>query len=509
MKRYIKSFTYVSSAVHIDKLISQFPTINESDFDEVLRLDPTFKEGSTSGGKYAVWLLNQFSKGNFDSRDYSNVKDALEMFVKRSKVFTYSDLGRYKTVDEFLDDSARVGEIPLSDSESQKELQRNIHNAGDGDKKLLAKDGKWELWQPLTYEGSISLAQYGGQKAKWCTAYSGSDSSWKGYSARGSIYIFINTKNPKQKYQSCPATKSWFYNFSDKELGLDKLLTFLDQHQPFAEALDLHIERASELYVKESKLCNRSVLKIGDTTLRDMWLSVESYRGESNVVLPEGVELEKDAFISNRKVERVVLPEGITRIPDYSFLDCPNLVSVEIPKTVRVIGREVFRKSGLSEIVLPEGLEEIQYEAFAFCPNLESVKIPKYVRAIGYSAFGWSGLVEVAISGVVSVIPNGCFVFCEQLKTVRLPDGIIELDMFAFQDCASLKNINLPSSLQRIGKACFYNCTSLLEMVIPDSVTELEENAFKGCKNLTVFIHTDEFDDILEKCGVKEIVHDF
>jgi len=464
MKRYIKSFTYIRSAVSIDNLISQFPSVEESDFDEIIRLDPTFREGSSFGGKYAVWLLNQFSKGNFDRSSYSNLRDALDMFVKRSRAFAYSDLGRYKTVKEFLDDSARVGELPLSDNERQKELQRSVHNAGDKDKKLLAKDGKWELWQPLTYEGSISLAQYGGEKAKWCTAYSGDDRYWKRYSKRGPLYIFINIDDPKEKYQSSPSTGSWFYDFNDNELGENRFLDFLNNHSPFAKALDLHEEGVSKFYLKDAELFEyTSEIKLGGIVLKRESREIESYKSASDIVLPEGLET----------------------IPQHAFADSYYLTSIKIPKSVRVVGSGAFRLSRLREVVLPDGVD------------------------LGWDVFQGTELDEVTIPSGVKEVPRGCFRDCEYLEKVYLPEGLTTLKEIAFDGCRSLKHIDLPSSLKCIERACFRDCVGLEEIVIPDSVVEIEDYAFYFCENLTVFIHTDKFDDALLDCDIKEIVHDF
>lgn len=57
--------------------------------------------------------------------------------------------------------------------------------------------------------------------------------------------------------------------------------------------------------------------------------------------------------------------KGIRKIPDYSFIDCCNLVS----------------------IVLPSCIKEIGYCAFYGCTSLESVTFPKKLCEIGNSAF--------------------------------------------------------------------------------------------------------------------------
>ena len=47
----------------IDAVKRQYPKIEDEDFDRLIRLDPTFKEGKDSVGTYGKWILNLFNKG--------------------------------------------------------------------------------------------------------------------------------------------------------------------------------------------------------------------------------------------------------------------------------------------------------------------------------------------------------------------------------------------------------------------------------------------------------------
>jgi hypothetical protein len=96
----------------------------------------------------------------------------------------------------------------------------------------LATDGEWELWSPATWEGVQKIASIGGNKARWCFAYSGNDRYWRTYTDKGPLYIFVNTATG-EKYASHPATKSWFYDDFDREQGLKALTKFLDEHPKF------------------------------------------------------------------------------------------------------------------------------------------------------------------------------------------------------------------------------------------------------------------------------------
>ena len=104
--------------------------------------------------------------------------------------------------------------------------------------KLLATDGDWELYTPTTWEAAVYLTSELGDRAVWDTGYMGDNIYFERYSAKGPIYIMIN-RNTGEKYQSQPATKSWFYDAKDREKGEQALIDFLDEHPAFAEYFEI------------------------------------------------------------------------------------------------------------------------------------------------------------------------------------------------------------------------------------------------------------------------------
>lgn len=78
------------------------------------------------------------------------------------------------------------------------------------------------------------------------------------------------------------------------------------------------------------------------------------------------------------QVEKIIIEQGITAIPDEAFRYFPNL----------------------KEVLIEDGLATIGKEAFAFCENLEVVTVPASVTEIGEDAF-WSGYSWVGSGGHV------------------------------------------------------------------------------------------------------------
>ena len=103
------------------------------------------------------------------------------------------------------------------------------------DEHPIATDGEWEMYAPSTWESAVSVASLGGEKARWCFAYSGNDYYFNAYTKKGPLYIFVNPSTG-EKYASHPATKSWFYDAKDREIGYRALTKFLDEHPNFIVA---------------------------------------------------------------------------------------------------------------------------------------------------------------------------------------------------------------------------------------------------------------------------------
>lgn len=140
---------------------------------------------------------------------------------------------------------------------------------------------------------------------------------------------------------------------------------------------------------------------VSDFIIKDGVLK-DYYGNERIVEVPDGVvEIKGSAFYhvfnNNKKVEQVILPDGVKSIGDFAFKGCKSL----------------------EEIVLPDSLEIIYENAFYDCSSLKSVTIPDNVTTIGYDAFqNCSNLTEVYIGSGVKEIGSGAFSYCKYLETI-------------------------------------------------------------------------------------------
>lgn len=204
----------------------------------------------------------------------------------------------------------------------------------------------------------------------------------------------------------------------------------------------------------------------------------------------------------------LVLPKDITEIEDYGIYGNKNLVSIEIPVTVKKVGAHVFKScSSLQKVELPnvETLGERVFEscgkltkvtlspdlqvipdyAFQYCGSLADVPLPSSLVSIGVSAFReCDGLSAVVIPNTVTTLNKNAYESCNTLTTVTLSLGLQAIPDNAFRDCGSLVDVPLPPSLVSIGTGAFEQCRSLTSVNMPNTVTTLNNSAYYVCTNL-------------------------
>ncbi len=81
------------------------------------------------------------------------------------------------------------------------------------------------------------------------------------------------------------------------------------------------------------------------------------------------------------------VPEGIKTIGERAFYSANNLKNVSLPKTVTVIAFGAFNSSALEKVIIPDSVTKICGYAFGKCKNLQEVTIGTGVRTIEGHAF--------------------------------------------------------------------------------------------------------------------------
>ncbi len=177
------------------------------------------------------------------------------------------------------------------------------------------------------------------------------------------------------------------------------------------------------------------------------------------------------------RILEVVIEKGVTSIPEYAFESCENLESVELPDSLRFIGRAAFGYcESLEEIVIPSGVREIEEEAFtsAYLKKIIVSSSNKYFTSVDGVLFDKEKTILMQYPGAKSS------------KTYRIPNTVTDIAHSAFA-YAKFTSVDIPDSVEVIGEDAFFNCQQLEEVSIPDSVKEIGDGAFSYCYSIKGF----------------------
>ena len=218
------------------------------------------------------------------------------------------------------------------------------------------------------------------------------------------------------------------------------------------------------------------------------------YKKINRVIIEEGVtSIGKYAFY-RRITGNLVLPNSIETIEEHAFYGCDKLSGeLVLPNNLKTIGEYAFSGcSGLTgDLVLPAGLEKIDKNAFRECNGFKGKLIlPDSLKYIGFTAFedcsGFSG--DLLLPNDMDCIEFGAFYGCSGFSgKVIMPENLKHMSSMVFKNCTGIKSVVLPWGKNNWSTLClFENCTNLEEVTIPLNVAIYsdEYDTFKNCISL-------------------------
>ena len=142
--------------------------------------------------------------------------------------------------------------------------------------------------------------------------------------------------------------------------------------------------------------------------------------------------------------EELIIPEGVTALGNGSIGSAasPYVKKVVVPSTVKSLGTAFQKNKNVETVVLPEGITEIPDKCFNQATALKEVNIPSTVKKIGFNAFRMIASEELVVPATVEELAEGVFRDMPNLKKVTL-EGNILIGNFAFRSCNQLETVVL------------------------------------------------------------------
>ena len=137
----------------------------------------------------------------------------------------------------------------------------------------------------------------------------------------------------------------------------------------------------------------------------------------TSVTLPSTLlMIESRAFENCTSLNEIQLPDSIEHLYEHAFYNCSNLTSVNYPKGWNyTIGygyqaRSPFEGCTISSIVVPEGVTNLPDGAFSYSTSLKTVELPSTLMVISdYSFAEATELIAVKLGSQVTSISSNAF----------------------------------------------------------------------------------------------------
>ena len=199
-------------------------------------------------------------------------------------------------------------------------------------------------------------------------------------------------------------------------------------------------------------------------------------------------EMWDSAFLYNKDIKSVRLPDAITQIPYKAFSGCTNLKNIRLPDSVTQIDEDAFGNCDLQEqvvqeIVSSDNITFIGSRAFEGNKNIYTVHIGKNVEYIQTETFNYmstpsfhdcTNLTSITVSpenqtytsinGLLCSKDGRSLLYVPVGLSGRLdvPAGIETIGREAMHYALSIKIVHIPKSVKKIGSDAFpIECTDV------------------------------------------------
>lgn len=266
-------------------------------------------------------------------------------------------------------------------------------------------------------------------------------------------------------------------------------------------------------------------------------------------------EIAAELFYGRGGIKTIILPDSISKIPDYAFADCVDLQKLVIKADVDTVGKTILKGCGsVKELVIPSTLKQKLYLLFANAPKegktasipkdltvtftegsvvvpdgyfgsldkditIEKVSFPSTMTTLGDQNNGFDIVkkFESKEGGYISVKENVIYIdsgktlyYYPKLKTEKslvISDEVTKIG--AIKGNTYLESVIIGANVTELSVEAFLNFTALSKVEFKGSLKVIPENAFNGCEALTSFNFPQGLEEIGKSafymCGLKSL----
>ena len=199
------------------------------------------------------------------------------------------------------------------------------------------------------------------------------------------------------------------------------------------------------------------------------------------------------AFNGCSSLTFITIPNSFSSIGDRVFY-CPNLSSVSLNvidwKKNNAVENIISSYEDLSDVsfnyfyngkeirncVIPESVDSIANYILYKSQSLECVEIPNSVKNIGKNAFSDCPNLNQVMVDIIDWANENVMASYKPFSDLPFT--------YVYQGDEVSGDYMIPDGVETIGKQALYQCTSLTTLHFPASVNKIELNAFRNCENL-------------------------
>ena len=197
----------------------------------------------------------------------------------------------------------------------------------------------------------------------------------------------------------------------------------------------------------------------------------------STIQLPSSLKYIGKLSLREINLATIQLPDSLECIGERAFEGWPSLKEIMFPASLKEIGRMSFNSCGLESVIITDGVEEVGYRAFYDNQSLKKVYYGAKRASGTYIFNACYNIEEVIIGNKVKSIPSHTFEG-KSLKSLVFGEELEIVEDNAFSAASEPLRIVLPPSLRRIGQGAFGGMAK--EIIFSEGLLEIGANAFSN-----------------------------